>query len=213
MTSGSVTLKELPLTATHSNWRLSMVRKADPAFLAFQQKVFDRDAYTCQFCGFSARQYMEVVNLDNNFRNNRLSNLATSCCICSQSFFLESVGRDEYGGGVLIVMPEFSQNEINALCHNLFTAIISGNRFATQARNIYRSLRLRSQQAEKTLGEGMSNPSMLGQLLVDAGAERASGIQRQLKTGARLLPDVQGFAEPAKVWIQEGLSQLKQMTE
>ncbi len=211
MTTGSDHLQKLPLTATHSNWRLFMVRKADPAFLAFQNKVFKRDAYTCQFCEFSAQQYMEVVNLDNNFHNNRLSNLVTSCCICAQSFFLESVGRDEYGGGSLIVMPELSQNEINALCHNLFTAIVSGNRFATQARNIYRSLKLRSKPTEKALGEGMSNPALLGQLLVDAGKQRAEGIQRQLQSGIRLLADIQGFAEPVKSWIQEGLTQLDQL--
>lgn len=205
MRAANVNLRELPLAATHSNWRLFMVRKADPAFLAFQQKVFKRDAYTCQFCGFCSKSHMEVVNLDNNFRNNRMSNMTTSCCICSQSFFLESVGRDEYGGGSLIVMPELSQNDINALCHNLFTAIISGNRFATQARNVYRSLKLRSQPTEKALGEGMSNPALLGRLLVDAGKERAASIQKQLQSGIRLLPDMQGFAEPVKIWIQEGL--------
>lgn len=199
-------MRNIDLKATHSNWRLFMVRKADPAFLNFQKKIFARDEHTCQFCGFRAFDFMDVVNLDNNFHFNRISNLATACCFCSQCYFLESAGRDEFGGGTLIVLPEMSQGELNALCHVLFTAIISGGVSSTQARNIYRSLKLRSQQAEKLLGEGMSNPSLFGRLLVDCSESRAEGIQDKLKQSIRLLPDLQKFAQPVKTWISNSLS-------
>lgn len=201
-------LQSLTLSATHSNWRLFMVRKTDKAFLSFQKKVFRRDDYSCQFCGFQAEEYMDVVNADGSFHNNKMNNLITACCLCSQCFFMESVGRDEHSGGVLILLPEMTQIELNAMCHVLFTAIVGGTKAATQARNIYRSFKLRSQQAEKLLGEGLSQPALLGRLLVDYGEKECQAVQQQLAHSIRLLPDLQRFAEPVKTWIQAGLKQI-----
>lgn len=195
----------LTLSVSHSNWRLFMVRKHDQRFLTFQQKVFARDQYRCQFCGFAAKQWMDVVNRDGNFHRNPLDNLVTACCLCTQCFFMESVGRDEFGGGVLIACPDMTQAELNALCHVLFTAMVSGGRLATQARTVYRGLRLRAQQVEKMLGEGLSQPALLGRLLVDHSGAEAADFQQQLQQGLRLLPDLQRFAQPVKDWIAESL--------
>lgn len=182
-----------------------MVRKHDQRFLTFQQKVMERDEHRCQFCGFVAKQWMDVVNRDGDFHRNPLDNLVTACCLCTQCFFMESVGRDEFGGGVLITCPEMSQAELNAFCHVLFTAMVSGSRLATQARTVYRGLRLRAQQVEKLLGEGLSQPALLGRLLVDHSGEEAATLQRQLQAGIRLLPDLQRFAQPVTDWIADAL--------
>lgn len=90
------------LTATANNWRLFMVRKADPAFLAFQKKIHARDHHTCQFCGFQAKDHLETINLNGNYLDNKRDNLATACGLCVQCFFLEAVGKSDFGGGVLI---------------------------------------------------------------------------------------------------------------
>src|ERR1700694_1589950 len=103
-------------------WQLFATRKADPAFQGFSKKVFERDNYTCQFCGFQAKSYQEVVNLDQNYRNNKLSNLVTACCFCTQCFFIETVGLS-YGGGTLIYLPEINQTNLNSFCHVVFCAI------------------------------------------------------------------------------------------
>ena len=89
----------LTLQAKLGMWQLFIARKADPAFRAFAMKVLARDDYTCQFCGFRAKVYQEVVNLDNDYRHNKISNLVTSCYFCAQCLFIESVGVGEYGGG------------------------------------------------------------------------------------------------------------------
>lgn len=201
-------LYNIQLSATDSSWRLFMIRKADSAFLTFQRKVHERDHYTCQYCGYCAKQHLEVLNLDGNYRNNRLKNLATACGFCAQCFFLEAIGKGEFGGGTLIYLPEMTQGALNALCHVLFTSIVSGGSQAVEARNIYRSFRLRSQMVEKQLGEGLSNPALFGQLLVDAKMENIDSLNKALTPQLRLLPDIARFALPVEVWAQDGLNEL-----
>ena len=80
--------KILKLAASPSSWRLYSARKADARFKSFELKIFQRDRYTCQFCGFQAKFFQEIVNADGNYSNNRSSNLLTACCFCAQCFFL-----------------------------------------------------------------------------------------------------------------------------
>ena len=202
-------LHEITLSASDSNWRLFMVRKADPGFLTFQNTVLQRDAYTCQFCGFHAKGHFDIVNLDGNYRNNRRSNLVTACEFCSQCFFLEAIGKGEFGGGTLIYLPEITQNELNALCHVLFTAIINGTADAPPARNIYRSTKLRSQIIEKELGEGMSNPMVYGRLLVDATTDKKEELNVKLAPHLRLLPEISRFSWQLKGWSEAALGELQ----
>ncbi len=92
-------LRPIVLNATMSNYSAFMSRKANKTFRDICKKVWTRDNYTCQFCGFQAQDYQEVVNVDQNYRNNKLDNLATSCCFCTQCSMLESLGEGGYGGG------------------------------------------------------------------------------------------------------------------
>ena len=199
---------EIRLAANESNWRLFMTRKSDPTFLAFAKKVHERDQYTCRYCGFQAEEYQEVVNIDGNYRRNRMDNLVTACCFCAQDFFLEAVGKSDFGGGNLIYLPEMSQSELNALCHILFTAIASGNQAdETAAKNIYRTMRIRSQIVEQEIGDGFSVPSLYGQLLIDAqvNPEHKRTVAQQLSTKLRLLPDIERFTTQLETWIVSAL--------
>ncbi|WP_423064276.1 type IVB secretion system protein IcmJDotN [Candidiatus Paracoxiella cheracis] len=201
-------LHDIKLSATDGNWRLFMVRKADPAFLTFQNKVFERDENTCQFCRFQAREHLDVVNLDGNYRNNRTSNLVTACSFCVQCFFLEAIGKSDFGGGTLIYLPEMTQGELNALCHILFSTMVNGSEQASQARNIYRSFKLRLQQIEKILGEGLSNPALYGRVLIDANVKELAALNAELMPKLRLLPDITRFTMQLKRWSQNALEEL-----
>lgn len=202
-------LRTIALYAKENNWRLFMMRKADPAFLAFKQKVLERDQYTCQFCGFQSQYHLEIINLDQNYLNNRMKNLATACPLCVQCCFLETVGKTELGGGTLIYLPEMNQSTLNALCHILFAKIVDGtDNFEKTARNIYRSLRLRSQLVEKELGEGLSNPALCGQMLIDVNIENKSAFIKAFNAKIRLLPDMNKFSVQLDQWMVTGLQAL-----
>ena len=201
-------LYPLHIQVTPGAWRLFATRNSDSKFADFRDKVLERDAYTCQYCGFQARQFQEVVNLDHNYRNNKLSNLVTACVFCTQCLFLESVGQSDYGGGTLIYAPEITQPELDGLCHVLFCAIANATGYRNDAQAIYRSLKLRAQIVEDKMGEGMSNPAMLGKILL----ERQGGAQQKDETiilqDLRLLPSRTKFREQIQAWAEAALEEL-----
>jgi intracellular multiplication protein IcmJ len=206
-----MTLRDIQLSATESHWRLFSIRKSDSKFQAFQTRIFERDEYTCQFCGFCAHELMDVVNLDGNYRNNHIDNLVTACHFCSQCFFLDGVGKGDFGGGVLIYLPEMPQNELNAFCHVLFSLMISGGRSAAEAKTIYRNLRLRTQYVEKELGKGLSDPSTYGQLLIDADINNKSELHQMLIEKLRVLPIISSYVSQLHVWADSALKKMSEL--
>lgn len=202
----------IELTAMPGNWRVFMARKSDPGFLAFQNKVLGRDRYTCQFCGFQAKLFQEVVNIDGNYNNNKLSNMATACCFCAQCFFLESVGMGDYGGGTLIYLPEMTQGELNSLCHVLFCAITNNTGYKNAAQSIYRSYKFRSQAIEDKYGEGSSDPASFGQMIIESGISDYQTNQLIFKN-IRLLPSRARFRQQIEKWAAAALDEIASNNE
>jgi len=201
-------MRSLILSATSGSWLLFVARKVDPTFQRFREKVFERDQHTCQYCGFQAHQYQEVINIDGNYKNNKLSNMLTACCFCTQCLFLEAVGKNDYGGGSLIYLPDLGQADLNGLCHVLFCAIANATSYRTDAQNVYRNLKLRSQQVEEHVGEGMSNPARLGQMLIDANIDDRQQLADKILSKVRLLPSRSKFSEQIEVWAQAALNEM-----
>jgi intracellular multiplication protein IcmJ len=199
---------ELKLMAQPQAWRVYAARKADPAFQKFAEKVFERDNHTCQFCGFQAREYQQVVNRDNNYRNNKVENLMTACCFCAQCLFIESIDFNDFGGGRIIFFPELSQAELNGLCQVVFCAIANATSYRTNSQTIYRDLKLRSQVVDQVLGEGMSNPAKLGQMLIDAPVEERAKLQTSLLKDLRMLPSKTKFETQIQAWAVAALDEL-----
>jgi len=198
---------DLKLTASPGAWRLYSARQADPRFKTFQDKVFRRDQYACQFCGFQARADQHVVNLDGVYTNNKLVNLSTACCFCAQCFFIESVGVGGYGGGTLIYLPELSQPELNSLCHVLFCAMTNDTGYKNTAQAIYRAFKFRSQVVEDKFGEGTSDPAILGHLLIDSNyllREQMDLLFRDI----RLLPSRAKFRQQIERWAASAIQEL-----
>ena len=199
-TQAAVNDNPMLLTAKAGNWRVFHGRMQDQAFAPIMQQVFERDDYTCRFCDFQARNYQQVINQDQNYRNNRLNNLLTACCFCAQCFFIESVGADGISGGQIIYAPDISQAVLNSFCHSLFCAMDGDAAYQETAQNLYRSLRLRSQLVENKFGSGMSDPRSFGQLLLEFEATYRKPLQTHLLQPLRLLPSKNKFQTQLDAW-------------
>lgn len=202
-------MHELQLAANLNGWRIFVRRKKDKAFQPVQKRVWERDAYTCQYCGFQAREFQEVVNIDGNYNNNKLSNMITACPFCTQCLFLQAVGLDEMGGGQLIYLPEMSQGNLNSFCHVLFCAMGNSTGYNDTAQMIYRSLKFRSQIIENKLGSGMSNPTIVGQTIIEYQARNPDKTIALLKD-MRLLPSNVKFRIQLETWAKAALKELEE---
>lgn len=199
---------DIQFTIKPGNWSLFTKRKADNAFLPFMKKVQERDNYTCQFCGFQARDYQEVVNLDQDYTNNKLSNMVTACCFCTQCFFLESVGKGGYGGGTLIYLPEIKQIELNSFCHVLFCAITNDTGYREIAQTLYRSLRFRSQIVDRQFGEGCSEPSTFSRMLIESNMYDNPEFNATVLANLRLLPSRAKFKTQIEHWAATAIEEI-----
>lgn len=203
-------MNDLQLAINLSGWRQFIRRREDKAFQPIATRVFERDNYTCQFCGFQAREHQEVVNADGNYSNNKTTNLITSCCFCSQCLFLPVVGLDQISGGQLIYLPEMSQADLCSFCHVLFCAMGNGTGYQETAQSIYRSFKFRSQLIEARFGSGTSNPAVFGQLLLEyqANEDGQHKKSKELLKDLRLLPSYTGFKLQLEAWAKAALEEL-----
>jgi len=200
-------MHELQLAVNLMGWRIFIRRREDKTFLSVAEKIMVRDSYTCQYCGFQAKEYQEIVNADGNYTNNKFSNLVTACCFCAQCLFIESISLDEMGGGQLVYLPEMTQAELNSFCHVLFCAMGNGTGYQESAQSIYRSFKFRSQPIENKYGAGTSNPSVLGQLILEYQANHPDKKHAILKD-LRLLPSYTKFKVQLEAWAAAALEEL-----
>ncbi len=204
----------LTLSAAVGRWQAFNQRKQYPNYAKLSKQVFYRDQYTCQFCSFQAHEFQEIINLDHDYCNNAIDNMKTACVFCSQCFFMESVGNGDFGGGNLIYLPEMTQPELNSLCHVLFCAMVNETDYRSSAQAIYRSLKFRSQVLESQFGEGLSEPALFGQLLIDyqenAGKSEAVAFWFD---HIRLLPSRARFKTQIETWAATALGELSQSDE
>lgn len=182
----------LNIRTNPQGWRHFIARRARDNFKQFAQPVWERDQLMCQYCGIVSNDFQEVINLDGDYFHNTLDNLVTACGLCAQCGFLESIGVQSYGGGTLIYLPELSQAHLNGLCYALFKAILFSWEEQETAQQYYQSLQARSQLIEDELGDGMSDPAVFGQLLVESNLKIQSNT---FASKVRLLPNRVSFKE------------------
>lgn len=204
-------MRSLLLQASPENWQKFIARRLSPSFQKLAVKIWQRDRYTCQYCDFQAKDYMDVVNHDQNYSNNKAANLVTACGFCSQCFFLESIGLDDMSGGQLIFLPEISQESLNSFCHVIFSAMSSRAEYQDNAQIIYRNLKARNKPIESVLGEGGSDPRALGALLVEyQSLPQPKALQPFFKE-VRLLPLQAKFNKQLEAWAKSAVNKSMEM--
>jgi len=199
----------LKLTINPEGWHHFIRRKHDPNFRILQGKIWNRDQYTCQFCGFQAREFQEVVNLDHNYKNNVFKNMVTACCLCTQCFFISMIGQYNFGGGRLVYLPEITQQELNAFCHVIFCAITNETSYRDTAQTIYRDLKFRTQAIEDKYGSNTSQPSVFGQLIREFSVGEQDKLGDLFLKNFRLFPNIEKFKVQLSHWAQAAVAELK----
>lgn len=203
-------IRQLELTANDQGWRLFLVRRDDPKFSKFAEKIFQRDNYTCQYCGFASPKFQEIVNVDCNYASNKTSNLVTACQFCAQCHFIQAIGQHGFGGGILIICPQLSQIQLNALAHATFCDLANSPARYSHAKNIYRELKLMAKPLEEKLGEGMSAPAFYGQLLIENASDKMIALHKSMTESVRLLPRLERFTHLIQDYSIQAYRELSQ---
>lgn len=193
----------LQIHAQEDNWRLFNLRAKDPNFTKYKTSILERDNHKCQFCGFTAQSHMEVVNLDHNYGNNKTTNLVTACPLCVNTLFLEMTGKTSFGGGLMIYLPEISQNDLIGMTHIAFCAKQTTETYQAISENLFSTLKLRAKYVEKHIGKGFSKPDLLGKLMIDTPVKDQKKLKSALKKSIRFLPDPLMYKDQIIAWSEE----------
>lgn len=192
-------LLPVTITAQRGAWRIYHNRKRNKKFLEVKKRVLQRDNYTCRYCGFFAKEFQEVVNIDQDYKNNKFDNLATACCFCAQCFFLDAVGLDSNSGGLIIHAPEISQADLNNFCRVLYCSLDKESAYKGKLQAVYMSFKDRGKEVVNCFGPDSNDPRIFGQGLLDAGLSKEQR-QHEVLRHLRLLPSKKAFAVQIDYW-------------
>ena len=149
-----------------------------------KQKIFERDDYTCQCCGFRSHKYQEILCKNFNPEDRSEENLITTCIFCHQCFHLESVNGMK--SGVLIWLPEIEQATLHHIARAIYIARISQGPVAEAARKSLDILMGRREEVKKRIHT--DDPFILSSVLRDyLGPKHYESRQKKLD-GIRLFP-------------------------
>lgn len=185
----------LTLSANLDGWRVFNARRKQSDFQKLAQKVYVRDKYICQFCGFRDLVYQEVANLNGNYRDNDLSNLATCCALCIECNFLGVMGRENR----VIFFPQMTQAELMLFTRVLFCLIASSTPYVETAKSLYRNLRQLMVPVDEIFGKDASISDLFGQSLLDTQG-MTEQAQAKIMQSLRLLPNQQHFTDQVTHW-------------
>jgi intracellular multiplication protein IcmJ len=192
-------LLPITLSAKRGNWQRFVSRKTNEAFQKLREDIFLRDEHTCRYCGFQSDKHLEVLNIDEDYSNNTLTNLATACHLCTLCFFLDAVGTEGKSGGTIIYLPEISQVDLNHLCRALFCSMLRDAPYKGKLQSAYLSLQDRAQAVDDLFGPNSHDPAVFGQSLIDSSlteAQKNHPILKELK----LLPMRKFYKQEAEYW-------------
>lgn len=192
-------LLKIQLNAIKGNWRLYFSRKRNKKFLTIKKRVLQRDNHTCRYCGFFAKEYQEIVNINQNYHNNSFNNMATACCFCAQCFFLDAIGQDGNSGGTIIYLPEISQADLNNFCRVLYCSLDKESAYKGKLQSVYLSLKDRNKDVVNCFGPESDDPRVFGQGIIDAKLTQEQ-LQHEVMNHLRLLPSRNAFTKQIEYW-------------
>jgi intracellular multiplication protein IcmJ len=106
-----------------------------------------------------------------------------------------------------------TQPELNSFCHVLFCAITNNTGYKSSAQAIYRSFKFRSQIIEDKYGEGSSEPSSFGQMIIDSGISEDFQTTMRIFKDIRVLPSRAKFRTQIEKWAAAALEEIASDSE
>lgn len=149
-----------------------------------KKKVFERDDYICQCCGFKSKKYQDVHYLNSVVGDNQIKNMATVCIFCHQCFNIDQISVMR--SGVLVWLPEITQPDLHHIARALYVARISQGPMADAARHSLDILMGRREEMRKRLGT--DDPFVLSLVLKDYISSRDYDMRVNKLEGVRLFP-------------------------
>ena len=189
---------KLKLSGELNNWESFKARKKNKKFLAITEKVLKRDKNTCRFCYYQGYA-LEVINYDNNYKNNTPSNFLTACVFCARCTLLDSYKLDYAGGDRIVYLPELSQTQLNQMCRILFfeASKEDNSEAAYNAKMILAKLLDRAGWLDEKANAKLSHPGLFLYYLHDA--SKSVDLVNKL----RWLPDINEYQAAIKLWQNE----------
>ena len=115
----------------------------------FKQRMRARDFHICHFCGFPSRKYQEL--LVHNGQEWHPESVKTACIFCAQCSTLDWVGKMR--SGMIIYLPELTQNELNRLLKVIYVLRISQSELSTRANSLLTHLTKRRNRAKEIISD------------------------------------------------------------
>ncbi|MDF2939945.1 MAG: endonuclease [Gammaproteobacteria bacterium] len=189
---------KLLLQGKTNNWERFKQRKQNETFRKIRADIVQRDKHRCQFCGYKTA-LLEIINADNNYSNNKKSNLISSCTLCAKCTLLDSYSLDYSGNDKIIYLPEITQEQLNQLCRVLFcqTAGNENGEVAYNAKMVLAQLQDRANWLDQKTGCQLSQPALYLHYLHSANKDP------NLIAKLRWLPDIESYKDAIPTWQNE----------
>lgn len=171
----------------------ALVQKLSDA--SVKQKLFEAKGDFCAYCGFKPKnkKLLFVQNIDENYSDFSLKNLAPICGFCKACFHLKK--SSDNGGARLVIWPELTQAQINRALRGLYVAREAGYKDAAElGKRIFVGLNHRAQIAYQ--GWGSSDPAVFAEALLSLNISSYREMRIKLKD-LRLIPTPKNFFLPA----------------
>jgi len=150
-----------------------------------RNKIFERDDYSCRYCGFKADKYQQVQYTGTGKETEEnLDNYATACVFCHQCFHLDQVAVMQ--SGAIIWMPEIGQAALHHICRAIYVARITQGPIADAAREALDILLGRKEEARHRLGT--DDPRIISSILQDFLEGREYKYREKRLEGFKILP-------------------------
>lgn len=112
-----VELRDLKLDFTRVGAADPYSDEEEPIASSIKSLIFQRDLNACQFCGFWALKYQQIVSMDSS---TDMDSVLTACIFCAQCF--EPQLTSQRSSGILVHLPEIEQRTLHYIARDMHLA-------------------------------------------------------------------------------------------